>query len=293
MTLALRPRFPEAVSPAAWGAAVDYDTKAWRPWVPDKWVLHWGGTPVSSGAAAGDTAAERAQLRSWENYHKNTLGWLGIAYNWAIGNSGTLYRLRGDNRSGATAGDAEPDGIPENHEAVAIVFIVGSGQTVSTAALGTFRGMYRDVPELATVTGHKFVAAGPGYGTATTCPGPQLSEFITTQSYLPDEGDNMGVSYPVDADADPNDIRFMQNLLNSAFNAGLVVNGVWDAATSAAIAEHLNITDAPPFKGSGILRLHRWTIREFIKDEMAGSGDWQEARVAALESHSHHTGPPQ
>ncbi len=28
------------VSPIEWGARIDYDTKDWRPWTPDKWVVH-------------------------------------------------------------------------------------------------------------------------------------------------------------------------------------------------------------------------------------------------------------
>lgn len=297
----LRPRFTDAVSPAGWGAQVDYDAVTWTPWVPDKWVLHWGGTPVTGSAAAGDVAAERAQLRIWENHHKNILGWLGIAYNWAVGNSGTLYRLRGDNRSGATAGDAEPDGIPENHEAVAVVFIVGSGQTVTAAALDTFRGMFVAVPELSTVTGHKFVALGPGYGTSTTCPGPQLSAFITNEDYRTPGGPAMPVGYPIDENDDPASIRFMQNVLNSAFGAGLTVDGVWGPLTTAAIEEHLELSGVPPFAASGVHRLHRWSIREYVTQD-AAAGGWQEARVAgleadvaSLETHTHdegETGPP-
>ncbi len=168
----LKPRFPEAVSPSSWGAAVDYDTKSWTPWNPDKWVLHWGGGTYST---AGKT--EESVLQGWESFHINGQGWLGIAYNWAIGNSGTLYRLRGDNRSGATSGDYESDGIPENHEAAAVVVLVNTPDQVSEAAFETFRSMFARVPELDLVIGHKDVKG------ATSCPGPQISEFISTQSY--------------------------------------------------------------------------------------------------------------
>lgn len=120
------------MSPSEWGATVDYDTKSWTPWVPDKLVVHWGGSAVRSDAADGVPSEEEAQLRSWGSFHINTQGWLGIAYNWAIGNSGTLYRLRGENRSAATSGDEEPDGIPENQEAIAVVFMIGLGQLASS-----------------------------------------------------------------------------------------------------------------------------------------------------------------
>jgi peptidoglycan hydrolase-like protein with peptidoglycan-binding domain len=184
LVIELKPRFPEAVSPASWGAIVNYDSKNWTPWNPDKFVLHWGGGKYSVGSAVdGNVDGEQAVIQGWERYHKYTKGWLGIAYNWAIGNSGTLYRLRGDNRSGAQAGDDEPDGIPENHEAIAVVFLVNTPDQVSEAAFATFRAMFARVPEIDTVIGHKDIDIGPGYGTSTTCPGPQISAFIATKSY--------------------------------------------------------------------------------------------------------------
>lgn len=182
MAIELKPRFPEAVSPSAWGAIVDYDSKNWTPWMPDKYVIHWGGDPVRSDAASGNVEGEKAQLRSWENFHINGRGWLGIAYNWAIGNSGTLYRLRGDNRAGATRGDYEFDGIPENHEAVAVVFIIGDGQSPSEAALATFQHIWHTEP-LEPVIGHRDVFEEGKGGTKTQCPGNELAAWIDSESY--------------------------------------------------------------------------------------------------------------
>lgn len=177
-----------AVSPQQWGAVVDYDGKSWTPWIPDKFVVHWGGSPVRVGAEQGIRAEEEAQLRSWEYFHMEVQGWLGIAYNWAIGNSGTLYRLRGENRSAATSGDEEPDGIPENHEGIAVVFIIGLGQLASDAALDTFRLFYAERglgAGIDRVIRHKDASA-------TTCPGDQLSEWVAAGEYADDlEGENV------------------------------------------------------------------------------------------------------
>lgn len=189
-----------AVAPSDWGAVVDYDTKSWTPWVPDKFVVHWGGSPVRSGAVDGVPSEEEAQLQSWEYFHMEVQGWLGIAYNWAIGNSGTLYRLRGENRSAATSGDYEPDGIPENHEGIAVVFIIGLGQLASDDALDTFRLLYQErglADGITTVIRHKDT-------TSTSCPGDQLSDWVSAGEYAGEvEGENVlsiGATGPAVAD---------------------------------------------------------------------------------------------
>lgn len=165
----------DLVIPAEWGAEVDYDSKAWRPWKPDKWVIHYGGLEVR-GHNDG-VEREKAVLRAWERYHKHSKGWLGIAYNYAIGNSGTIYRLRGENRSGATSGDYEHDGIPENHEARAVVFILGGGQKPSQEALDAFQELYYTLGPMP-VIGHKDVKGG------TACPGAWLTAYIRREDYI-------------------------------------------------------------------------------------------------------------
>lgn len=114
------------VSPAEL-ARVTYDSKNWIPWTPDKWVNPFGGRAVSRIYDGAER--ETAVLRAWEWFHLSN-GWLGIAYNYAIGQSGTLYRLRGEQRSGAKSGDADWDGKPENHEAWAVVFILGADHPI-------------------------------------------------------------------------------------------------------------------------------------------------------------------
>ena len=116
---------------AGWRSSRIYDDGALPGlWVPDKVVVHWGGATVPPVTKAG----ERSLLRGWQRFHINSRGWRDIAYNYAVGNSGERYRLRGWNPSGATSGDFEGDGIPENNEAVACVWLGGSSGSISTKA---------------------------------------------------------------------------------------------------------------------------------------------------------------
>jgi len=163
----------DLVSPSGWGARVDYDQEAWRPWMPDKWVIHWGG----GGPYRLDSVEqEMALLRGWERYHIDSRGYRGIAYNYAVGQSGTAYRLRGENQSGATAGDIDDDDIRENVEGVAVVFMVGPGQSVSVKALETFQKMWEERPM--PVFGHR--DRGDPY---TECPGDELLQWIQDSGY--------------------------------------------------------------------------------------------------------------
>ena len=295
-----------AVSPSGWGAAVDYDTKTWTPWNPDKWVLHWGGTPVSTAAAAGDPVAEAAQLRSWEAYHMSPSvpggPWLGLAYNWAIGNSGTLYRVRGNNRSGATSGDYEDDGIPENHEAVAVVFIVGTGQDVSAKAFDTFRNFYASQPQLTLVIGHKDAS-----DTGTTCPGPQIYDWIQAGGYAQEATMASMWVFGLSEGSQGPEVRAWQRVLNQLGGwlvdgyEKLDVDGVFGPKTSKAVMDvggwqTSNITE---FRANSLhQKWNAWSVRNegpAVHDNSAHApnfaradhshpeGIWDEARIQAIE----------
>ncbi len=220
---------------ATWAARIDYDAKDWHPFNADKLVVHWGGGAVSAAAALGVASAEEATLRGWESFHLSK-GWLGLAYNFGIGNSGRLYRIRGDNRSGATSGDADKDGIPENHEAIAVVFLVGSGQTASNAALATFRRLYA-VAGLETVIRHKD-------STATSCPGPQLSAWVAGGGYtgappttptedivqeLPTIGRYDGWNKAPDGTSTPELRPYVRNAQAMLANHGFIASATFDA----------------------------------------------------------------
>lgn len=154
-------------------------------WVPDKVVIHYGGNPSFAGdpvrcAARGfegwpSVAAEMSALRIYEQSHLSR-GWRAIGYNAAVGQSGGTYRLRGENPSGATSGDYEPDGIRENAEAYAILAILGGDQVPSDAMLEGIAGLIgqRDTD---VVIAHKDVKG------TTSCPGPYLSEWVWNEEW--------------------------------------------------------------------------------------------------------------
>ena len=152
-----------------WGQRVNPLDNVWTPWNPDKWVIHHPGSPVG-----GD---EKAALRAWENYHLDKKKWWGIAYNTAIGRSGTIYRLRGENRSGATSGDYESDGIKENYEAHAVLVMISPGEVPTPQQLNALREVLDTQPAWDTI-GHRQVREQSGTGTITQCPGDFLIEWI-------------------------------------------------------------------------------------------------------------------
>ncbi len=160
------------VLPTQWRAQVDYLALDLTPWHPDKTVVHYGGNASFAGGPIHDPDLERRALRIYEQAHLSR-GWTGIAYNYAIGQTGSLYVLRGEQRSGATSGDYENDGIPENEEARAVLFILGGDQEPSPEAIATFHELLELTPESSrTVIGHREVKHN------TRCPGPAVMAVV-------------------------------------------------------------------------------------------------------------------
>lgn len=162
----------------SWGAQVNYLDENWQPWEPDKIVVHYGGNAVTD--AYTGIAREKQVLRIYEQSHLSR-GWRGLAYNYAIGMSGQLYVARAEQRSGATSGDYEDDGIPENTEARAVLFIMGGDQIPTPEALETFSELWELTPdESQLVIVHKDVKN-------TGCPGDFLTEWMHAENYKPTE----------------------------------------------------------------------------------------------------------
>jgi len=230
------------ISPRGWSAQVNYDQ--WTdPYTPDdKIILHYGGGD-QSGAYDGPHR-EAEILRAWERYHLSR-GWRGLAYGWAVGMSGAVYRARGWNSYGAHRGDLEPDGIPENAEGVPVVFILGGDQQPTVEALASFEQLRSEVIEArigrVPLYGHREIAE-LGTGTETQCPGEHVMDYIEAErveesnmSFLPlRKGDGKG-----NREFKRSDVAAVQALLNRAYRAKLTEDGVYGEKTAAAIAEHV------------------------------------------------------
>lgn len=164
----------EMKSPAEWGARVNYDDWNDRSYVKDSVAIHWGGTAQPTYMMG--VGAEMEILRSWERYHMVHRGWRGIAYGYAVGMSGTIYRLRGKNNYGAHLGDKDGDGVSNNKEMIPIVVIMGLGGTMTAEAWFGVRKLYQHLlrepwtANVLPVFGHREVQPSK----PTQCPGDEI-----------------------------------------------------------------------------------------------------------------------
>lgn len=160
----------EAVSPIAWGARINYDSVSWGPWNPDgNMFFHWPGSPRGG-------ATDFEWLRAIEKYHIDVKGWAGIAYSYAVGRDGRVIRLRGENRAGATKGDLDWDGIPNNYESRAYVLLVGTDESITVEQVATMRALVAETKGVA--WGHRDVYEFGTGGTNTTCPGDEIYAYV-------------------------------------------------------------------------------------------------------------------
>lgn len=242
---------PKVYSPKGWDAQVDYDL--WDDtWVEkDKVIVHYGGNATFAGdpERAADKgyawpsyAVERAVLRIYEQSHLSR-GWRGLAYGWAVGQSGNVYRIRGWNRYGAHRGDLEPDGIPENDEGIPILCLIGGDQEPTAEMeqsldwLIRFLGVSKGVDFK--VYGHQEIAQ-IGEGTQTACPGVPLMEFVDAwvlTADLPKEEEETEMAY-----IDAQDILDVWDVEDLEHFQGL---GWWQGAPDSARDYYKNPNASP------------------------------------------------
>lgn len=158
-----------------WGAQKVFpDGGLTGDWNPDKIIIHYGGNASLGATDPADPVKERQALRIYEQSHLSR-GWRAIGYNYAIGQSGLIYRLRGENMSGATSGDYEGDGIKENNEGRAVLWIGGLGQEPSKAAYASMGRMIREAGLL--TIAHSDVKHNTG------CPGDFWRDWIADEGW--------------------------------------------------------------------------------------------------------------
>jgi hypothetical protein len=163
------------VSPAAWGARIDYDR---RPHVQDRdgVTLHNTGTKdtqakiLAAGTDEQIREAERARLRAIEKDHIESNGWKnGIGYSDTVGPSGTLYRCRGAGTGAHNPGDSDGDGISDNEDSSGLLLLVGIGEHPTAAMWRTVCAYLDD--RGGTIKGHR-------ESRSTECPGDVVMTML-------------------------------------------------------------------------------------------------------------------
>ena len=85
-------------------------------------VVHWSAYPT-----ALSKTEELSQLRQIQDLHQNDRGWNDIAYNFCVGDSGTIYEARGyEHRSAAQGGNTRDEINYNNKHYVAVCWLGGS-----------------------------------------------------------------------------------------------------------------------------------------------------------------------
>lgn len=161
---------PFDVDQAGWGSTQRYpDTDSFNPAYV---VAHWGG-----GTSQIPAAGEDDRLRIWQRYHVQSRGMRDIAYNYAVGDSGLVYRCRGLNPGGHTkSSDLTPEGRPFNSASIGVVWVGGAADAdgPSPRALAAMQRVC-DAADLSVWT-HK--QAKQFNGSDTACPGPAWIQWV-------------------------------------------------------------------------------------------------------------------
>lgn len=193
-------------------------------------VCHYPAMGKSVGVLTQEQ--ETSLLRGWRNYHVLALGWGDIGYNYAIGQSGRVYSLRGD-RVGAHARG-------HNSTTLGVLFIVGDNEPLTKAAQASFRALRATLRKRGASSGlwgHTEMS-----GNSTRCPGPYIMADIrsgvlkSASAGATVGGASVPVSVPVSGSASVPVIKPA-----TASKTVLKVDGVLGEATAKRIQKGLKV----------------------------------------------------
>jgi N-acetylmuramoyl-L-alanine amidase len=154
-------RQPRLVTRTQWGARdakQAYTTTSWDARTPV--VVHWPG--IGNTRIPRTDAAERAQLRRWQDSHMDANGWNDIGYHYAISQRGIVYQCRPVETVGAHAGSNLGNRRP------GILFMVGNDEAPSQQAVDAFNRLRTRV------LGNYGPIHGHNQYSPTQCPGPRI-----------------------------------------------------------------------------------------------------------------------
>jgi len=198
------------VNQAEWGSSKIYDDDP--SFAPRFIVLHWGG---STGQIA--PAKEAYRLKLWQRYHLGK-GWKDIAYSYAVGDSGTVYRLRGMNPGGHVkcSVDMTPEGDSYCDASVGIVWLGGKSDAngPSRAAKDSISRIILEsglVPK-----GHRTVKIENN--SWTECPGNDWLSFLVNREWEDNNGGPRMSDAPNISEALPHQVASWEK----AWNKGII-----------------------------------------------------------------------
>lgn len=192
-------------------------------------VVHWSAYPK-----ANSVEDEKKQLLQIQDLHQNTRKWNDIAYSFAVGDSGNLYECRGfENRSASQGGNSREETNYNNKHYLSVVWLGGSNADdyPSEAAINAVKWLWREVGgELRPHNSFK----------KTACPGKAWEKLIEGRLTIFKEEDikNIGTNkdmYNWKFGDKGNDVKLIQNLLNSSMKSNLIVDGIYGKKTQEAV----------------------------------------------------------
>ena len=140
-------------------------------------VVHWSAYPT-----ALSKTEELSQLRQIQDLHQNDRGWNDIAYNFCVGDSGTIYEARGyEHRSAAQGGNTRDEINYNNKHYVAVCWLGGSNpdDQPSKEAVAAVKELWRKIGgDLRPHSSFK----------STNCPGDMWRKWIENRlTFVPEE----------------------------------------------------------------------------------------------------------
>ncbi|MBA3298244.1 MAG: hypothetical protein H0U19_15060 [Acidobacteria bacterium] len=154
----------------AWGAKTPKPRTPQNVKAVRELFVHWPGGIPATWQSVNTAAEERQTMRNIQSFHMGPeRGWSDFAYNFAIFQSGRIYRGRGmDWVPAAQAG--------HNTNTTAVVVFIGPEDRPSSAVLVALKSLRHHCERRA---GHRLAVRPHGAVTSTECPGPRLRAFVS------------------------------------------------------------------------------------------------------------------
>lgn len=190
-------------------------------------VVHW-----SAYKKATTVKDEIEQLQQIQDLHQNTRKWNDAAYNFAVGDSGNIYEIRGYyNRGASQGGNTREETNYNNKNYLSVVWLGGSlnNDYPSEAAVNSVKWLWKQV-------GGKLL--GHNHFKKTTCPGKSWDKLIEARlvSIREDKVKNINQDiYNWNIGDKGSAIKRIQTLLNSSMKSHLVTDGIYGKNTQKAV----------------------------------------------------------